>query len=260
MQGSRYSTHQGTGMTRGTLIEDPMQDHKVTGLFCVADETRHTNWKFVGEGKGGYTQEQVYNFVGEHAGAFDRIEHKYYNNWRPRLCTLAVVAALLGLTVLWALARFVNTTMGENKQTSQNPQRPVYTVTPVNSSSTQSTPTAASAHFNCMTGFKTGWSDEKKNWCCVNAGMGCTPNGPIAPLTNVGMIGSTLQGCDTRCVLHDVNADCGERVRFTASQFVAQDDAQVANSCNRAYEMVLVDCMFCSVCLLQDSGCSVPTV
>jgi len=200
-----------------------------TGLFCVADQKIHTDWTYVGEGKGAFTQQQVYNFVGEQRGSFDKHETKTYSHWRPRLCTLVLLGIAAVALAVFALVQYL--TLG---------------------SATDASTCGAQ---DCLCGFHTGWEDDKKVWCCQNHGMGCPPDNSMQPMTGIGKLASPLQGCATKCELKGISADCSARVNFASEHRFQMDP----NKCQSAYELVKQQCIFCSLCPVESTGCGVPT-
>jgi len=129
------------------------------------------------------------------------------------------------------------------KQGRGCPSKPAPWV-PVQSSaptSPPSTPPAPVEPYVCEDGLsmaETGWSADKKRWCCANKHLGC-------PTT----------GCDVPCVFDHVSHTCAERVLWSASHtFIAQE-----NSCALAMDLVLQQCPMCNTCTFQDAGCQAAT-
>lgn len=122
------------------------------------------SWVFVGEGRGAYSTEPKYNYVGQGCGNFNREVTVTYHGWKLRKCCLGLLALLLVLAMLYLLVSYVPLIYGlggEVETTTTTPMRTMFT-----------TPLKPAEPFNC--GIVGLWSLAKKNWCCHKYGKGCT--------------------------------------------------------------------------------------
>lgn len=274
-------------------LEDPSHDSTVTGLLCVADETKHTNWRYVGEGKGGYTQDQVYNYVGDGSGAFSKSERKYYSNWRPRVCTLAIVASLILLILLGALVHL----LGEGFDSDQGEAESTANTSPAGGLPARAAPPASASG-----GGPAAAMSSSPNSLKSEGALQGTPAAAAASGTTVGAAAlaaaaaaathdcmkgfrtgwtvekqtwccqNTGMGCPPSNVIAPLPGvgRIASKLQWCQTLCVLDDvnmdcaarinsaageHAQQPNSCQAAYEKVVKACSFCSVCELQASGC-----
>ncbi|CAE7632301.1 hypothetical protein AK812_SmicGene40765 [Symbiodinium microadriaticum] len=121
--------------------------------------------------------------------------------------------------------------------------------------------------FDCKTGLSTwqrGWSDNKKDWCCLHEGRGCTsfdctgsvhsmPSGqrewccqhfqkgcpPEAPRSK----------CNEHC--HGTASTCRQHFRWILHNLFPNQE----NACTLAYSKVQLECDACWQCSVEEMGC-----
>mmetsp|Transcript_44512 Transcript_44512/g.139504 ORF Transcript_44512/g.139504 Transcript_44512/m.139504 type:complete len:693 (-) Transcript_44512:144-2222(-) len=130
----------------------------------------------------------------------------------------------------------------------------------------------AGALFDCQAGrvnWWVSWTTEKKDWCCENESIACdappqldrpdaaalspssTEEGAIPADAKAALGIDGPAPCDAICVLRDVAASCGARMRYTAKHLFGGHEG----ACAKAREHVVNQCSLCSSCSPSSSKC-----
>lgn len=99
----------------------------------------------------------------------------YCCNMLQRGCTSTSTTSTVTTTSTFTGTSTTTTTMTVTRSTTTITETTTSTMTVTTSTSTVTTTTSA-AFYDCTAGaaaWKTGWSDEKKEWCCTHGGTGC---------------------------------------------------------------------------------------
>jgi len=104
--------------------------------------------------------------------------------------------------------------------------------------------------FDCNAGFldwMSGWSVEKKRWCCRHKDRGCPPTTTTPPPT------TTTNTCEDLCTVAGVTASCKDHiVQASMSDFLGMFD-----SCSFAQANIADQCPACGGCPPHAVGCNV---
>jgi len=115
--------------------------------------------------------------------------------------------------------------------------------------------------------WRTAWTPDWKAWCCENELRGCPSTSTKTATSSTSTQTTTTRsststetatttstkglGCDAICELHNVNATCGERIRWVKEH----DDRDAKKPCHAARTGVISECSICGGCSLDDAGC-----
>lgn len=180
-----YSTLATEPLEEGTLVEGA--PHRTrgpcgTGTCCQADRSAmQTTWSFVGEGRGAYQQVESFNYIGEGCGSFDKEVVTSHSTSMLRKCCFGMLCCS---ALAMALASFAYLTIKRETANAQSTDSS-YQVVVRNPDLGQQEAAVASANksYDCVAGYSnwhTGWSLDKKEWCCQHKSRGC-PEGQPAP-------------------------------------------------------------------------------
>ena len=95
--------------------------------------------------------------------------------------------------------------------------------------------------FHCSSGAAHMWDAEKRSWCCSNFQKGC-PHTTLSALK-----------CDAVCDHAGESSKCVDRIHWTKTNVFGAK----ANGCELAYSKVQVECDICRACSIQEAGCEV---
>lgn len=163
-------------------------------MCCEAEGVvASTQWQFVGEGNGSFSNVPTYNYVGEGCGSFDKQVITTGYGWKFRACCLPLTGLLLlgGLGLLLIPGITTDTTT------------PLVIVTPAPTSAPEIITTTA---MNCET--RELWSLAKKAYCCKVYGVGCSTT--PAQTTAVVTVAPTFDPVTTSSCPFDCNAGYDE--------------------------------------------------
>jgi len=118
--------------------------------------------------------------------------------------------------------------------------------------------------------WETAWTPDWKAWCCENELRGCPSTKTTTATSSTSTQTTTTRstrtststatttststrglGCDAICEVHDVNATCGERIRWVTTH----DDQDARKPCKAARTLVLSECSICGGCSMEEAGC-----
>lgn len=204
--------------------------------LCIGDRNRE-QFEFVGSG--GYCKQEVYNFVGDGRGNYEKNESVSYSNYRPRPCAVIVItSALLVGGALGCLLYFNMTSRYSPSETLSIVQGGYHDGCWVR---------------DCMCNHDQldKWAAERRYWCCEHKGTACPADGSVKPKQGVGKLVGAIRGCASMCQIFGSTYDCFKRINFTAYDTFQNHSDQ----CVSAYQLVLGQCSFCSACSLAETTC-----
>jgi len=149
--------------------------------FCEAEgAVNHTNWSYVGDGKGSYSAVPQVSFVGEGLGCFTPVETTTFTGWRFKKCFISVLAAFLIPILFYAVLALLWKDSSPwpwswppwSWSYMQSTGTPTWA--PVSPVRTTPEPFDCSVDYHdCYKCLLDRWSIKKQLWCCSHEMRGC---------------------------------------------------------------------------------------
>mmetsp|Transcript_11873 Transcript_11873/g.33839 ORF Transcript_11873/g.33839 Transcript_11873/m.33839 type:complete len:279 (+) Transcript_11873:23-859(+) len=168
------------------------------------------DWRYVGEGRGGYSKVQSYNFVGQGRGSWNQEEVVTTYGWKLRPFCFGILVAMIVV-----MAAYVVVTTGDLTATTSVAKAELFDCSSSaamsvvkrefccrwhhtycdNPTGRKSATPSAHRRYDCagdLADWRIKWPLKKQAWCCQHAGQGCVQTAsPPRAFPSLPVIAST---------------------------------------------------------------------